>query len=78
MDNEYTINGKPIESREQALQALCRTANLNCLPITDLWCYEGICKRFNITPDDYYNDKESLSEEHLMYAGDNNWKPKLA
>lgn len=72
---KYTVNGEPLETKDQAIQALCNTANFNCLPIHELWCYEGVCKQFNISPDDYYNDEASLTQEHLDYAGNNNWKP---
>ncbi|MED3792370.1 hypothetical protein P4571_07935 [Niallia alba] len=72
---KYTVRGLPIQNKDEALLALCYTANINCLPIDELWCYKDICSEFGITSQDYYNDEESLSEEHLDNAGNNNWKP---
>jgi hypothetical protein len=76
MDKEYrTTKGEPITSKEQALKLLCNTANWHCLPIEDLFCYKDICKQWNITSADYYNDVEELSQAYLDNAGDNNYKP---
>ncbi|MFU8688444.1 hypothetical protein ACNA6I_01300 [Rossellomorea sp. FS2] len=76
MSDVYTVRGEEVTNKADALRALCITANYHCLPIHELWCYEGVCEKFDITPEDYYNDTESLSEEHIRYAGWNNWKPK--
>ncbi len=71
------MKGETIKTKEQALAALCNTANFHCLPIHELWCYEDICNEFGIIPEDYYNDEASLSQEHLDFAGNNNWKPNV-
>jgi hypothetical protein len=75
--DKFTVQGKPVQNKEEALSALCATANANCLPITQLWCYEELCEMFDITPDDYWNDENELSEEHKDIAGNNNWKPTV-
>lgn len=71
----YTIMGQEILTKEKAVEALCHTANSNCLPIHELWCYDDLCKQFGITDADYFNDHESLTQEYKDNAGYNNWMP---
>ncbi|WDI05174.1 hypothetical protein PUW25_25535 (plasmid) [Paenibacillus urinalis] len=74
---KFTVNDVPLKTKKEAVRALCATANFNCLHIEELWCYKEVCELFSITPDDYWNDEAELDEEHLMHAGNDNWKPRI-
>jgi hypothetical protein len=58
------------------LQILCEAANNNCLDIEDLALFTVAKRHFAIDESDFFNDRDSLTQESIDY-GLTNWKPVI-
>jgi hypothetical protein len=63
------------KDREQAIEELCNYANAHCLPVSEVWPYETICRVMGLTPDDFYDDSSSLTEYERNVIGLSYWIP---